>query len=62
MTTVTKVFKAEMERDLDDYYFAEKEEKEKKRVEYLNKWQNRLSQSKTVSQIKTCNLMIKIFS
>ena len=62
MTTDTKFYKAESEKDLNDYHLTDKDEKEEKRLIYLDKWQNLMNQSKTVSQVKTCSTMIKIFS
>ena len=62
MTIDTKYYKSESEKDLSEYHFTDKDEKEEKRLIYLDKWQNLLMQAKTVSQVKVCNLMIKIFS
>ena len=62
MTIDTKYYKSESEKDLNDYHLADKAEKEEKRLDYLDKWQNLLLQAKTFSQIKVCNTMIKIFS
>ena len=62
MTIDTKYYKSESENDLNDYHLTDKEEKEEKRLIYLDKWQNLMQHAKTVAQIKICNLMIKIFS
>lgn len=62
MTADTRYYKAESEKDLSDYHLTDKDEKEEKRLIYLDKWQNLMQQSKTVSQVKTCSTMIKIFS
>ena len=62
MTSDTKFYKSESEKDLNEYFLTDKDEKEEKRLIYLNKWQNLTQQSKTVAQIKICNTMIKIFS
>ena len=62
MTIDTKYYKSESEKDLNDYHLTDKDEKEEKRLIYLDKWQNLLLQAKTVSQVKVCNTMIKIFS
>lgn len=62
MTIDTRFYKSESEKDLNDYHQTDKDEKEEKRLIYLDKWQNLIQQAKTVSQIKVCNTMIKIFS
>ena len=62
MTIDTKYYKSESERDLNDYHLADKDEKEEKRLIYLDKWMNLLMQAKTAAQVKICNTMIKIFS
>ena len=62
MTIDTRFYKSESEKDLNDYHLTDKEEKEEKRLIYLDKWQNLMQQAKTVSQITTCNTMIKIIS
>ena len=62
MTIDTKFYKSESEKDLNDYHLTDKEEKEEKRLIYLDKWRNLMQQAKTVSQIKVCTTMIKIFS
>ena len=62
MTIDTKFYKSESEIDLNDYHLTDKEEKEEKRLIYLDKWHNLMQQAKTVAQIKICILMIKIFS
>ena len=62
MTIDTRYYKSESENDLTDYHLTDKDEKEEKRLNYLDKWQNLLLQAKTVSQVKVCNTMIKIFS
>ena len=62
MTIDTKFYKSESEKDLNEYFLTDKDEKEEKRLIYLDKWQNLTQQAKTVSQIKICNTMIKIFS
>lgn len=62
MTVDTKYYKSESENDLNDYHLTDKDEKEEKRLIYLDKWQNLMQQSKTVSQVKICSTMIKIFS
>ena len=62
MTIDTKYYKSESENDLNDYHLTDKEEKEEKRLTYLDKWQELMLQAKTVAQVKICNTMIKIFS
>ena len=63
MTIVTKHYKSESENDLNIYYLTtDKDEKEEKRLIFLDKWQELMLHAKTVSQVKICNTMIKIFS
>lgn len=62
MTIDTKYYKSESENDLNDYHLTDKEEKEEKRLNYLDKWMNLLMQAKTAAQVKISNTMIKIFS
>ena len=62
MTIDTKFYKSVSEKDLNDYHLTDKDEREEKRLIYFDKWQNLMQQAKTVSQIKVCITMIKIFS
>ena len=62
MTIDTKYYKSEAENDLNDYHLTDKDEKEEKRLIYLDKWQELMLHAKTVAQVKICNTMIKIFS